>query len=251
MQPQNEAERRVAVAAAEGREVNLAGLAEGERVVRGAFLAALLWGEATDGDGRSVTVHRRRLSVRHARISGRVDIRGLGAIDGPAPALSLTHCTGADGEEGFVLIASDASLVRLDLSHSTLDRIEADVLRTVGDVRLERTTVRAGLVLRRAHIGGLLTLNGAALGASPEGVALGADGARIESAVFLRPVGCHRFEAQGTVRLPRATSEGCLVLCGASRRHPLRSVASGPSPVALDATGATVNGSVDLCPSPK
>ncbi|MCS6920472.1 MAG: hypothetical protein NZM07_00880, partial [Elioraea sp.] len=216
MQPQNEAERQVAAAAAEGREADLAALAEGERLLRGAFLAALLFGEATDGGGRRVTVHRRGLSVRHARISGEVDIRELGAIDGPAPALSLTHCAGAEGGGGFVLRASDASLVRLDLSRSTLDLVVADALRTTGDVLLERTTVRAGLVLRRAHIGGLLTLNGAALGASPEGVALGADGARIESAVFLRPIEGHRFEAEGTVRLPGATIGGSLDLSGAA-----------------------------------
>ncbi|MCS6853269.1 MAG: hypothetical protein NZ523_00730 [Elioraea sp.] len=359
MQPQNEAERQVAAAAAEGREADLAALAEGERLLRGAFLAALLFSEATDGGGRRVTVHRRGLSVRHARISGEVDIRGLGAIDGPAPALSLTHCTGADGGGGFVLIASDASLVRLDLSRSTLDRIEADGLRTAGDVLLARTTVRSGLVLRRAHLGGVLILNGAKLAAGSDGFALRADGARIAGSVFLRPLGGHRFQAQGTVRLPGATiggqfvatgakltaradgdalvaddarieqgvflspeeghrfeaigtvrfpgatiggqfvadgakltagadgealsadgaridgdvflepeighcfeAEGTvrlrsttvggnLVLRGANLRHPPQRAASGTSPRALDATGATVNGSVDLCPSPK
>lgn len=237
MRPENEAERQVAAAAAAGTVADLAALPERERVVRGAFLAALLWGEATDEEGNRLEVHRRGLKLVGARIDGDVILRDLGAIGGPAPTLSLTHCVGTDGAAGWALDASGASLVSLDLSHTDVRRVEADGLRTGGDLALSRATIREGMTLLCASIGGQFIADGASLTAGSDDAALAADGAAIKSGVFLRPKDGRCFTANGTVRFPGARIGVQFALGGAT-------LTAGPAGIALLADGVALAGSL-------
>ncbi|WP_297858327.1 hypothetical protein [Elioraea sp.] len=216
MRPETEGERLILARSVAGGAAGLAGMPEADRRVRGAFLAALLWGEVEDTSGARVAVHRRGLTVSGARIDGTVDISDLGAIDGPAPQVSLRDCTAWGGDDGFVLIATGASLLRLDLSHSRLSDVVAPGLRTVAETMFLRATVSGGVDLTGAVIGGSLVLSGASLMAQDGEAALVADRADIKGAIFLRPSGGHRFEARGEVRLLGATIGSQINASGAS-----------------------------------
>jgi hypothetical protein len=246
MRPETEGERLILARSVAGGAAGLAGMPEADRRVRGAFLAALLWGEVEDTSSARVAVHRRGLTVSGARIDGTVDISDLGAIDGPAPQVSLRDCTAWGGDDGFVLIATGASLLRLDLSHSRLSDVVAPGLRTVAETMFLRATVSGGVDLTGAVIGGSLVLSGASLMAQDGEAALVADRAEIKTDVFLSPEGGHRFEVRGDARSRGTTrrsrmnsSSGCCARSATARRRIISpsTNATGSSPAASSRGG--------------
>jgi hypothetical protein len=242
MQPITEAERLVADGAMRGEATDLSALAPFQRLLRGAFVAAILWGKARLADGTPVVVHRRGVIIRHARIAGILDLNDLGAVGDPAPPVVLRHCAGEMPDDGFVLTAENAVLARLDLSHSVLACLSARGLRLAFGLDLVRARVLHGADLRDARIGSSLDARGASLAAHAGGYALWADGAAITGSVLLGAAEEHRFEARGAVSLPGATIGGVLDARGAS----LTAYEDG---YALSADRATIAGSVVLTPA--
>jgi hypothetical protein len=241
MQPITEGERRVADGAMRGVAADLGALADPDRLVRGAFVAAILWGEARLADGTPVVVHRRGVMIARARIKGALDLNGLGAVGDPAPPVVLQHCAGETADSGFALTAENAVLVRLDLSHSVLACLSACGLRLAFGLDLVRARVLGGADLRDARIGSSLDARGASLTAHKGQYALSAYGATITGDVLLTPADGHRFEATGEVRLLGATIGGQLAAGGAS-------LTAHERQYALVADQAKITGSVLLTP---
>jgi hypothetical protein len=243
MQPITEAERLVADGAMRGEATDLSALADPDRLVRGAFVAAILWGKAWLADGTPVVVHRRGVMIARARIKGALDLNGLGAVGDPAPPVVLQHCAGEMPDDGFVLTAENAVLARLDLSHSVLAFLFARGLRLAFGLDLVRARVLGGADLRDARIGSSLDARGASLTAHKGQYALSAYGATITGSVVLTPADDgQRFEASGEVRLLGATIGGQLDARGAS-------LTAHPGGDALSADGADITGSVVLSPA--
>ncbi len=193
--------------------------------VRGAFLRALLLERVANPlPGAAILLAR-------VRVTGGLDLSGLGRTEAPLPPFRLTECRVEDG-----LDLSDSAVARLDLRGCRIDRPNLRNLVCGFDLNLSLTIVEGELLLMNARIGGNLVLNGAYLDARPGDPnsddpharaatapfrALSADGIDVRGDVFLRPVaGARSFIARGTVALPGASIRGDISMGGALLEGP-------------------------------
>ncbi|MFE2106986.1 oxidoreductase [Kitasatospora sp. NPDC059463] len=174
-----------------------------ERSVRAEAIATALLGDA--GPAGPVRV----LYLTGARITGRLDLRGLTA----AGELRLEGCY---FEEQVVL--RDATLRSTSLSGCRVPGIDGWLLKVDGNLFFEKAVLDGRLTLTRAHITGELRLSGARLTATefldgsepdPSRVwALWAGGLVMDGGCFAR----HGFHARGGLRLVGTRFNGGLFM---------------------------------------
>lgn len=204
-----ETERAIAAAFAAGERLDLTGAREASRTVRGAFLAALLLGDAEPDHGRVPS-----LQLTGVRITGSFDVAG-GTVRW---AVALRRCT---FEQPIHLPhAATGSFRILD---STAPGLHASWARVGTHLQLDGSTIEGSIDLRGAHVGGELRLNGVRIGGEPS---LSGGGLVVDGGMFGRGL-----VAAGTIRLAGAELRGGLHLQGAR--------IDGPG-YALDLPGATV-----------
>lgn len=142
MKAESKAEKRLARDVALGKQATIPkSWKKAERTIRGDFLAAMMLGEARDGDGETVAVHKRGLLLKGAVIEGSVDIAGVRDPAGDAllPALQLTDCDMLDG---------------LDFSHSRIARFRIEG-GTAGDINGSHAHVAGVFGMQRGKYGAL------------------------------------------------------------------------------------------------
>ncbi len=215
----SEGEQRLVTAVEEGTVLDLSEAAD--QAIRAEVLRDVLRGVlATDPDPRGVR-------LTGATITGALDLTGL---RGELP-LTLVACAMA---EPVVLAHARLGPVRLD--GCVTGPIEADRLRTDGDLVLDGLRCTGGVSLAYAEIGGMLSLQRARLDGGAVR-ALKADGASVTGNVVLAPGFRARSASRnGTVRLPAARIGGQLRLSGAD----LRNDGGGPALLA-DSAHVTVS----------
>ncbi len=198
----SEGEQRLVTAVEGGTVLDLSEAADQE--IRAEVLRDLLRGRhAADPDPRGIR-------LTGATITGQLDLTGL-RTEVP---LALVACAIA---EPVVLAHARLGPVRLD--GCVTARIEADRLRTDGDLALDGLRCTGGISLAYAEIGGLLSLQRARLDGGVK-AAVKADGISVAGNVVLA-TGFHARSAgrNGTVRLPAAQIGGQLRLSGADLRN--------------------------------
>lgn len=168
-----------------------------DRVVRANLLIDLLSG------GRGSRDHRPRgVRLRGARITGQLDLEAVSVV---CP-LSLQDCY---LDEAINLI--DAQVPALRLHGCLIPQLLGNRLETRGNVEFcAGFKATAGVYLRRAHVGGSLTLEHANLG-NPDGFALQAEGIIVDGDMLCR----NGFTAHGTVRIVDAQIKSNLDFSGA------------------------------------
>lgn len=180
------------------------------RQVRAALIRELLMGRRSDLDPRGVR-------IRRVRVVGQLDLDHVTTVTG----LVLVECALGDG-----VTCAQAQLPNLSLSGSHLSRLDAENMRTDGNMDLNNVVVigtagEQGLMrLVRAHIGGDLYLHSATVTKSllplrfalNDGAALNADDLHIEGSVFLVNATVSGTGDLAAVRLLNAHIGGQLVL---------------------------------------
>jgi hypothetical protein len=143
-----------------------------ERRIRAGLIAWLMRG----GDG-TVTVPETGVRVAGAWIAGQLTLEGARC----PRSLALLFCRIEDAP-----VLMDAEIDNLFLNRTHLHGLEAERLTTRGGVFLRGAKVTGEVWLVGAKLGGNLDCGGATLTAGKTGLALRADGARIDGALFLR-----------------------------------------------------------------
>ena len=201
----NEAEKRVLVAAQEGRAENFTETEEitqpqnpeswgAERTIRAGLLVWL----CTDKQAVEL-VHAKGVQITGAKISG-----WLNFIFSTLPhPLVLSGCS----LEGIDLMHAEACY--LNFGYSIIKSITADGLKTKGSVFLRNVTAHGEVRLIGANIGGMLDCTGAAFNNAHD-TAFCADVLKIKANVFLNGITAH-----GEVRLLGADIRGELNCTGA------------------------------------
>jgi hypothetical protein len=167
----------------------------------------------------------RPLWLAGARIVGHLDLEGAGLTR----ALRLDDCL---FEQPVILRDAVASTIELSGCH--VPGLDAQNLRTRGDVRLDRGFTGSGqVVLAGAHIGGQLTCGGSSF-AARDGPAILADLLKVDGGMF-----CNKgFTATGAVRIIGAQFGGQFNCRGGSFTN--------PGATALEADNLSVAGNM-LC----
>jgi len=186
------------------------------RTVRAALLGQIL-----TGAGLATRIPIRAVSVRGARITGKLD---LDAADLPCP-LTLADCY---LDEAIAL--NQASAVEISLSGSVLPALYAQQLATRGDLELsDGFSVDGGVDLLGAHIGGQL-IGTAGRFSNADGPAISADSLTVDQDMYCDDA----FVATGEVQLVGAHIKGQLQCKGGQFNN--------PAGAALNADQMTVDG---------
>jgi hypothetical protein len=169
-----------------------------DRQVRAQLLYELLAGVNGPEDARP-----RALKLAGARITGTLDLEATSLV---CP-LTLRRCS---LEHPVNLQEAQAPAVRLP--GCRVPSLNAEQFQTRGNFELNHGFTAKGQVnLMRAHIGGVLSFDGATL-TNDDGPALNAEGLTVDEHMFCR----NGFTAQGEIRLPAAHIGGQLVFDGAT-----------------------------------
>jgi hypothetical protein len=180
----------------------------------------LSFAEATGETDLRLCAFTEAIAARRARLTQLV-------LNGSSfPALT---CEGAE-IAGSVFLVGIACPGRLSFATARIGGQLALNGATIGPLTLQGATIGASVYLRatkdtpftahgeislaNAAIDGQLALDGATL-RNPQGIALNAQGARIDGDVILTPQGAHPFQAEGEVRFASAEITGQLDLTGA------------------------------------
>jgi len=163
------------------------------------------------------------LQLAGARVTGALDL-SHGRLDQPFAFLECWF------DEPIDLGATRTQAVFIQ--DCRVPGINADGLRTDGELNLDGLLCTAPLDIANAHISGPLVLNGARL-SNPDGVALAADGTEFGNDVF-----CRRCHATGEVRLPGAQIKGDLDFSDATL--------ACPGGVAVECDGVQVGGTLSV-----
>jgi hypothetical protein len=173
-----------------------------ERTVRATVLSQLL-----TGAGRLGRAQSRAVRIQGGRISGQLEVEG-------ATLRCPLFLSGCYFDESIRLAEASAPTIRL--SGSRVPGIFARQLATRGDLELTSCiVVGASVDVTGAHIGGQFNCDGGKL-SNPAGVALNADGIKVDQGLFLRD----GFEAEGEVRLIGAHVGGRCSCSGSKLRNP-------------------------------
>ncbi len=165
-------------------------------------------------------------AIARVRVTGGLDLSGLGRGEAPLPSLRLTECR----VEGM-LVLSDSATSRVEIRGCRIGGADFRNLLCSFDLNLTLSVIDSELLLMNARIGGNLVLNGTYLDARPGDPdtddptaraaqapfrALSADGIDVRGDVFMRPIpGARSFIARGTVAFPGASIRGDVSLGGA------------------------------------
>ncbi|MGW4644113.1 hypothetical protein ACWEN6_36735 [Sphaerisporangium sp. NPDC004334] len=176
--------------------------------VRAEIISALLL-RGRGGDGGGVT----RLSLRGARITGRLDLNG-GEI---AAEIIFRRCWFDEPID-----VENAHVRRLSVSACRIPGLDANRIRTDGPLGL--TSCRIGEVrLAGAHVGGNLDLGGTVILAPQDRPALSAAGMVVDLNMFCE----NGFTTSGEVKLAGARVHGQISFNGATIRNPGGGAVSG------------------------
>ena len=189
-------------------------------------------------DAATDCVDPKGIQLHGALISGALDL-SFSDVDFP---LRLYRCRLSDDWNlNYIQIPS------IQLSGTWLRSLTADVARVTGSVFLKAAVSTGKVQLRGAHIGRNIDCSGSKL-RNPgneqipdSGIALNAEGAKVEGFVFLR----ENFSAEGEVRLFNAEIGANLNCIGSKFQNSANPVIHG-SGIALNAEGATIGGHVLL-----
>lgn len=171
------------------------------RQIRARLLSELLTKNSGPADTRP-----RTLRLAGARVTGTLDLEA-------ATLTRPVQLRGCFFDEPITL--TGASTQALQLPGCYVPGLTASQLRTQGNLELNRGTVRGGIDLLGAHIGGQLLFNGATL-TNPNGTALDADGLTVDQLMACR----NGFRAEGQVILRGAHIASQLVFDGATLTNP-------------------------------
>lgn len=204
-----EAERILLAASAHGSVARL----DGEALIRASVLRFLILG----GDDEA-PVHPTGVRLAVARIEGHLDLSSC-------TVLIPVHLVDCRFDEGFS--CNHAEFAGLVLSGSRFSFVNADRIRSSGEIRLDHVIVERGLSLTRAKIDGDLNLLGAKLGFEDTKylAALSLDEAQINGSVFLgqhfsagAQVSMRDVEIAGGLVIERATIDSRLYAANATVR---------------------------------
>lgn len=172
-----------------------------ERTVRAEVIRQLITGDLLDPSRQSTSPSSSRIARAHrVRVVGDLDLQDTRT----SAALGFQACW-FDSPHGPNLHAAELASLRL-IDCWLPSGLQANQLRTAGDLVLSRTRFDAEVQLMGARIGGQLVMEGTTIRVQA-GDSLSADSARIDGGLY-----ANELHTYGTVRLHSATISGQLVM---------------------------------------